>query len=136
MVSVNDYGELNHITFPLLFKEYKPRTRLKPGDTYKTKLALAVEIVQELQAYGFCFDVVLAGCLSGESGDFISELEKVRKKLCPLETTLRKENEHTICLVLLVGLFLSFGSCSFGRMHLTLGPHKYCDERKPYHDAD
>lgn len=80
MVSVNAYGVLDHITFPLLFKVYKPRTRLKPEDTYKTKPALAIEIVRELQAYGFRFDVVLADCLYGESGDFISALEKLHLK--------------------------------------------------------
>lgn len=33
IVSVNAYGILDQITFPLLFKVFKPRTRLKPGDT-------------------------------------------------------------------------------------------------------
>ncbi len=80
MVSVNAYGVLDHITFPLLFKVFKPRTRLKPGDRYKTKPELAVEIIQELQTFGFQFDVVLADCLYGESGDFISALEKLRLK--------------------------------------------------------
>jgi SRSO17 transposase len=45
IVSVNAYGILDHITFPLLFKVFKPRTRLKPGDSYKTKPALAVELI-------------------------------------------------------------------------------------------
>jgi SRSO17 transposase len=76
MVSVNAYGILDHITFPLLFKVFKPRTRLQPGDTYKTKPELAVEIIKELQQWGFRFEVVLADSLSGESGDFIGELEK------------------------------------------------------------
>ena len=80
MVSVNAYGVLDHITFPLLFKVFKPRTRLKPADCYKTKPELAVEIIQELQTFGFQFDVVLADCLYGESGDFISALEKLRLK--------------------------------------------------------
>ncbi len=80
MVSVNAYGVLDHITFPLLFKVFKPRARLKPGDRYKTKPELAVEIIQELQAFGFRFDVVLADCLYGESGDFIGALEKLHLK--------------------------------------------------------
>jgi SRSO17 transposase len=58
MGSVNAYGILDHITFPLLFKVYKPRTRLQPGDTYQTKPQLA-------------------DSLYGESSDFISELEKL-----------------------------------------------------------
>jgi DDE superfamily endonuclease len=77
---LNAYDILNHITFPLLFKVYKPRTRLNPGDNYKTKPELAVEIIQELQQWGFQFEVVLADSLYGESGDFISELEKLHLK--------------------------------------------------------
>ena len=80
IVSVNAYGILDQITFPLLFKVFKPRTRLKPGDSYKTKPALAVEIIKELQHWGFRFEVVLADSLYGESGDFISELEKLHLK--------------------------------------------------------
>lgn len=60
MVSVNAYGMLGDITFPLLFKVYKPRTRLKPEDTYKTKPELAIEIIEELEQRGFQFEVVLA----------------------------------------------------------------------------
>ena len=51
-MSVNAYGSLDQIPFPLLFKVFKPRTRLKAGDRYKTKPALAVEIIQELQQWG------------------------------------------------------------------------------------
>lgn len=80
IVSVNASGILDHITFPLLFKVFKPRTRLKPDDTYKTKPALAVELLQELQQWGFRFEVVLADSLYGESGDFISVLEKLHLK--------------------------------------------------------
>src|SRR5215472_2803848 len=81
MVSVNAYGILDHITFPLLFKVYKPKTRLQPDDIYKSKPALETEIIQELQRLGFQFEVVLADSLYGESGDFISELEKLHRKL-------------------------------------------------------
>ncbi|GHP00143.1 hypothetical protein KSF_101900 [Reticulibacter mediterranei] len=60
IVSVNAYGVLDQITFPLLFKVYKPHTRLLPEDTYKTKPELAVEILEELEQRDFQFDVVLA----------------------------------------------------------------------------
>jgi SRSO17 transposase len=76
IVSVNASGVLDHITFALLFKVYKPKTRLKPGDTYKTKPELAVEIIEELEQWGFQFDVVVADCVYGESYTFISALEK------------------------------------------------------------
>jgi SRSO17 transposase len=80
IVSVNAYGILDGITFPLLFKVYKPRKRLKPGDTYKTKPELAVEIIKELLSWGFCFTVVLADSLYGESSNFVEELEKRQLK--------------------------------------------------------
>jgi SRSO17 transposase len=80
IVSVNVYGILDHITFPLLFKVYKPKTRLQPGDTYKKKPQLAVELNQEWQHWGFRFEVVLADSLYGESSDFISELETLHLK--------------------------------------------------------
>jgi SRSO17 transposase len=80
IVSVNAYGILDHITFPLLFKVFQPRTRLQPGDTYKTKPALAVELIQELQNLGFRFEVVLADSLYGESSNFVSERERLHLK--------------------------------------------------------
>ena len=76
VVSVNAYGVLDNITFPLLFRIFKPEKRLKPGDVYKTKPELAIELIQELQARGFAFELVLADRLYGESSDFISALLK------------------------------------------------------------
>src|SRR2546425_5066789 len=61
-------------------KVFKPRTRLKPGESYKTKPALAVEIIKELPQWGLHFSVVLADSLYGESSDFVSELEKLHLK--------------------------------------------------------
>jgi len=65
----------HHVSF--VFKIYKPRTRLQPGDTYKTKPQLAVELIQELQHWGFRFSVVITDSLYDESGDCISELENL-----------------------------------------------------------
>jgi SRSO17 transposase len=63
VVSVNAYGVLDAVTFPLAFRLYKPKTRLKAGDVYQSKPHLAVELIQELQAAGFQFSVVLADSL-------------------------------------------------------------------------
>lgn len=76
LVSVNAYGVLAGMTFPLIFKIFKPQKRLKEGDTYKTKPQLAAEIIQELREMGFKFDLVLADSLYGESETFISALNK------------------------------------------------------------
>jgi SRSO17 transposase len=77
-VSVNAYGLLATTTFPLLFRVFKPQSRLKAGAVYKTKPQLAVEIVETLVARGFEFRVVLADCLDGESPEFISALHRLK----------------------------------------------------------
>jgi SRSO17 transposase len=77
VVSVNAYGVLDTVTFPLAFRLYKPRRRLKPGDVYKSKPQLAVELIQELAAKGLHFSAVLADSLYGESYDFISALHRL-----------------------------------------------------------
>jgi SRSO17 transposase len=76
IVSVNAYALVNGLTYPLLFKIFKPRHRLKAGDEYKTKPQIAVEILQELKAYGFTIELVLADSLYGESGDVTGELSQ------------------------------------------------------------
>ncbi len=45
IVSVNAYGVYKNITFPLMFKVFKPRGTLKKGDSYKTKIEIASEII-------------------------------------------------------------------------------------------
>lgn len=77
VVSVNAYGLLGTTTFPLLFRVYKPESRLKPGDVYQTKPQLAVEIIEELLRLGFRVSVVLADSLYGESGPFLSALHRL-----------------------------------------------------------
>lgn len=76
IVSVNAYGLLGTTTFPLAFRFYKPKSRLKPGDVYKSKPQLAIELIEEVQAQGFHFTVVLADSLYGESWEFRSALSK------------------------------------------------------------
>ena len=77
VVSVNAYGVLDTVTFPLAFRLYKPQRRLKPGDVYKSKPQLAIELIQELAAQGFHFSVVLADSLYGESGEFLAALQRL-----------------------------------------------------------
>jgi SRSO17 transposase len=48
IVSVNAYGIYQDITFPLMFKVFKPQGRLKAGDNYQTKIKLASLIITEL----------------------------------------------------------------------------------------
>lgn len=59
-----------------MFKIFKPKSRLKADDEYKTKPQLAVEILQAVKALGFEVELVLAHSLYGESGDGINTIEQ------------------------------------------------------------
>ena len=74
IVSVNAYGVYDKITFPLMFKVFKPKKTLKAEDKYKTKIELATEIITELIGFGFTIELVLADSLYSESSQFINEL--------------------------------------------------------------
>ena len=76
IVSVNAYGIYENVTFPLMFKVFKPRGRLKELDSYKTKIELASSIITELIEFGFDIDLVLADSLYGEASSFIRTLDK------------------------------------------------------------
>ena len=78
IVSVNVYGYIDGVTFPLKSKVYKPRERLKEGDKYKTKPELAAEMIKELEESGFKITRVLADSLYGESQcNFISTADEL-----------------------------------------------------------
>ncbi len=74
MVSVKAYGVLEQVTFPLLFKVFKPEKRLQATDVYQTKPQLAVELVRTVREVGFQVDRVLADSLYGESLTFVEAL--------------------------------------------------------------
>jgi len=76
IVSVNAYGIYQNITFPLIFKVFKPKAKLKEGDSYQTKIELASEIIKELIDFGFQIELVLADSLYGESSSFIRTVDK------------------------------------------------------------
>jgi SRSO17 transposase len=76
IVSVNAYGIYHNLTFPLICKVFKPQKRLLPKDSYKTKIELANEMVEELIEFGFKIELVLADSLYGESSSFLDTLDK------------------------------------------------------------
>jgi SRSO17 transposase len=74
LVSVNAYGVLDGVTFPLLFEVYKPQRRLKAGDEYRTKPQLAAQLLRQVREAGFDIELVLADSLYGESDKFLEAL--------------------------------------------------------------
>ena len=69
---------MGQLTFPLLFKVFKPKHRLKPGEVYQTKLQLAQSIIEELVELGFKIELVLADSLYGESHPFVGFLDRLK----------------------------------------------------------
>ena len=78
IVTVNAYGVYKNITFPLMFKVFKPKGTLKESDAYKTKIELASSIITELIEFGFNIELVLADSLYGEASSFIATLDKYK----------------------------------------------------------
>lgn len=79
IVAVTAWGLIDGITFPLLFEVYKPKERLKPGDTYRSKSEIAAQLVREIKLMGFEIELVLADSLYGESeSNFIGCLEELK----------------------------------------------------------
>jgi SRSO17 transposase len=81
IVSVNAYGVLDGVTFPLTFKVFKPQNSLPEGERYKTKPQLAIEIIQELRDRGFNFELVTADMLYAKNCDFVEYLNRISLKL-------------------------------------------------------
>jgi SRSO17 transposase len=77
IVAVTAYGVIRGMTFPLLSEVYKPKSRLKEGDEYKSKPKIAGEMIKKLKELGFRIKIVLADSEYGESeSNFVSILEK------------------------------------------------------------
>ena len=78
IVAVTAYGLVDGMIVPLSFEVYKPRERLKDGDEYHSKPQIAATMIRMLQAMGFCFELVLADSLYGESKtNFVNVLDEL-----------------------------------------------------------
>jgi SRSO17 transposase len=67
------------MVLPLCFEVYKPKDRLKDAEPYRSKPEIAADMVHQLIAMGFRFELVLADSLYGESGsNFISVLKSLK----------------------------------------------------------
>jgi SRSO17 transposase len=69
IVAVTAYGLVDGMILPLTFEVYKPRERLKDTEQYQSKPQIASQMIRQLQAMGFQFELVLADSLYGESMD-------------------------------------------------------------------
>lgn len=94
IVEVMCYGIIKGMTVPLISKVYKPETRLKEGDKYKSKPEIVGEIIKEIKELGFNIKVVLADSEYGESSEnFVRVLEKEN-----LEYVLAIRSNHGVWL--------------------------------------
>lgn len=81
IVAVTAWGLIDNITFPLRFEIYKPKSRLKTGDVYRSKPEIAAAMVRSIKEMGFEIDLVLADSLYGESETtFLGCLEELKLK--------------------------------------------------------
>lgn len=77
IVAVTAYGIVAGMTVVLSFQVYKPKSRLKAGESYRSKPQIAAAMLRKLKEQGFKFSLVLADSLYGESeSNFIECLEE------------------------------------------------------------
>jgi SRSO17 transposase len=87
IVTINAYGILDGVTFPLMFKVFKPKNTLLEGDDYKSKQDLALGIIKKLLQRGFQFDTVITDSAYGRNKDFLEILNRLSLNfLVPLKT--------------------------------------------------
>lgn len=79
IVAVTAYGSLDGMILPLTFEVYKPRERLKDQEDYQSKPQIAAQMICQLQALGFQFELVLADSLYGKSKvNFVNVLDELK----------------------------------------------------------
>ncbi len=79
IVAVTAYGLVDGMILPLTFEVYKPRERLKEQEEYHSKPQIAAQMIRQLQAMGFVFELVLADSLYGESkANFVNVLDELK----------------------------------------------------------
>jgi SRSO17 transposase len=78
IVAVTAYALFEGMILPLTFAVYKPQEWLKAEEVYQSKPEIAAQMIRELMAMGFRFELVLADSLYGESGStFIEVLDSL-----------------------------------------------------------
>jgi SRSO17 transposase len=60
LVSVNVYAYGSQIAWPPMSRIFKPKEKLLPGDEYKSKPKIAVEMIKDLKKMGFNIKIILA----------------------------------------------------------------------------
>jgi len=79
IVSIDAYGVIDNITFPLTFEVFKPQARLKRDDCHQSKPKIAAAMVPWLCDFGFEFERVLADSEYSESGSsFVAKLHQLK----------------------------------------------------------
>jgi len=92
IVAVTAYGVIAGMTVMLDFEVYKPKSRLKKGESECSKPQLAAQMLRELKNRGFKFSLVLGDSLYGESErNFIDCLEELE-----LEYVLAIRSNHGV----------------------------------------
>ncbi|WP_281257298.1 transposase [Merismopedia glauca] len=105
IVSINAYGVLDGITFPLIFKVFKPQNSLSLNEEYQTKPQLAIAIIQQLKEMGFKFDLVIADNIYTKNSEFLELSSKLSIHLllpnqdCNSDTFVRSHNRVNLDII-------------------------------------
>lgn len=77
LVTVHIIALLGHLTFPLTWRVFKPKSRLREGDVHASKLALAIEMLKEIAQWGLHVELVVGDSAYGMSGEVVRCLKEL-----------------------------------------------------------
>ena len=75
LVTVHVVALLDGITFPLLWKVFKPKSRLRSGDVHRSKIQLAVQMLEEVANWGLHIELVVADSAYGMASEVVRFLQ-------------------------------------------------------------
>ncbi len=121
IVAVTAYGVIAGMTVMLAFEVYKPKSRVKKGDSECSKPQLAAQMLRDLKNRGFKFSLVLADSLYGESeSNFLDTLEELELEYADFRLTNYTDIEKWWELVASAYLLVSLHSSALPTSHKPL----------------
>lgn len=78
LVTVHLVALVEGLTLPLTWRVFKPKGRLRQGDTHLSKIALACQMLEEVAQWGLQVELVVADSLYGMASEFVRTLQRLR----------------------------------------------------------
>ena len=76
LVTVHLVALVGELTFPLCWRVFKPKSRLRDNDTHITKVSMAAQMLAEVSSWGLTIECVVADSAYGMASQFVRCVQK------------------------------------------------------------